>query len=331
MPMRKRVKPGAEVRQQAGHPVVAAGAAGHGDLAAAELDREIVIDRHDAGDGDLVETRDRLDGPAASFMKVRGFTSRTVRPRQRPAGDLGLLRPGFCQARPSARASASTTAKPALWRGGHIFAAGMPKPATSEMDMTLKNKHPGRRGQATGRGGKAYFLAGAAALATPAAGAPGLAAPAAGAPGLAAPAVALASPAAGRRPRRLRRQGRRLRGARRGGGTLGGRGGGGNLLHDLGHGLDAGDHGLGLDVAVFDAGNRLELGDLDGLAHLELVTSTGMRAGRSFGRQRMRRRWAAISRTPLWFFTPNDSPTVCTGTSISNFSSALTSWRSTWR
>ena len=64
---------------------------------------------------------------------------------------------------------------------------------------------------------------------------------------------------------------------------------------------------------------------------LSWLTSTSITVGRSLGRQRIRSRWVLISSTPLWFLTPKDSPTTETGTRISNFSSALTSCRSTWR
>ena len=74
-----------------------------------------------------------------SFMKVRGFTSRTVRPgasgQRAISASCGR---DFCQARPSARASASTTAKPALWRVDAYSRPGLPKPSTSEMDMTQR-------------------------------------------------------------------------------------------------------------------------------------------------------------------------------------------------
>src|ERR1019366_6604884 len=110
-------------------------------------------------------------------MKVCGLTSQRVRP-----GAASLLATtdsncgAFLQDRPCFDAYASSTVQPRLWRDSSYSRPGLPRPATSEMDMTQRTAGEGVAGC------EGYFLAGAAGLA-PAAGAPGLA-PATGAPGL---------------------------------------------------------------------------------------------------------------------------------------------------
>src|SRR5688572_29489008 len=134
-------------------------------------------------------------------MNVSGLISQSVRPgvesrRATSASNCGAR----FQARPCFLAKASSTTQPRLWRVASYSRPGLPRPATSERDMTQRTFARPGRDEAAGRARKdAYFLAGAAGLApaagfAPAAGAAALA-PAAGA--AAAPAAGAAAPAAG--------------------------------------------------------------------------------------------------------------------------------------
>ena len=107
----------AEVLEQAGHAVVAAGAAGDGDFDEAEVDREIVVDGDDRGGRHLVEPGQRRDG-ASAVVHERQRLDEPARAAGRgiPARDLRLkLRRRFPR-QAVFLAKASTTTQPRLWR-----------------------------------------------------------------------------------------------------------------------------------------------------------------------------------------------------------------------
>ena len=81
-------EPAAEVLEQAGDPVVAAGAAAQADFDAPEFDREVVVDDDDPGGRHLVEIGERAErAPAVIHERRRLGEEAGASRRLLPAGD----------------------------------------------------------------------------------------------------------------------------------------------------------------------------------------------------------------------------------------------------
>src|SRR4051794_40260702 len=101
-------------------------------------------------------------------MNVSGFSSQRVRPADNSQRAISasncveVFHASLCFA-----ARASSTIQPRLWRVDAYSRPGLPRPATSEKNMTQRTFAKCRRVQAPAFRGKyeAYFLAGAAGFA----------------------------------------------------------------------------------------------------------------------------------------------------------------------
>ncbi len=275
-------------------------------------------------------------------MNVSGLASQRVQPgatsqRASSASNAGAR----CQASPCLRASASRTIQPRLCRVRAYWRPGFPRPTTSERDMTQRTDAGAaaiRRGRTQAGKTSTSWPGPPAWLPRPAwrrrphprpvwrprpCRRPAWLRPPGRRPSDRRPRRAALPSAAGAAPRRGR-------GGRAVGGDFG-RGHGG-LDHDFGHRLDAGHDGLALQVQEFDAGHGLQLGELDRLADLQLG-DIDLDHGRQILRQAADPQQVGVDleHAALVLDAEGLADDVRPGTRISNFSSALTSCRSTWR